>query len=109
MRKISTLAFIGFAFLASHKSEATDPILKKNLEIYQLNYGNVDVNSKITNIDNSMIQMSAAGNALNISGNIKNAKIYMESYGNMSTNADISNVSGSLIQVNAIGNAVNIP
>lgn len=85
-----------------------DPFVKKNIEIQQLNYGNVVSNSTIENIDNSYIEIGAAGNAVSLSGNIENLNVLMESYGNISANANISNVSNSYIQVNAIGNSVTV-
>jgi hypothetical protein len=107
MKKALYILIVSFTTGISFNVHA-DPFVKKNIEIQQLNYGNVVSNSTIENIDNSYVEIGAAGNAVNLSGNIENINVLMESYGNISANASISNVSNSYIQVNAIGNSVTV-
>ncbi|MDP1724579.1 MAG: hypothetical protein Q8L85_07745 [Alphaproteobacteria bacterium] len=83
-----------------------DPFVKNNLSIEQMNYGNASATSKIDSIDASFVQVGAAGNTINLSGNVENSVFFMQSYGNMIADAQVSNVSNSYIQVNAIGNSI---
>lgn len=85
-----------------------DPMAHKNIELFQYNQGNSNATSTIEQITGSFVQVSAAGNALNIKGNLESSNIVQQNYGNDFVDAIISNISGSLVQVSAIGNSVTI-
>lgn len=101
--KLSLIFIMGISF-----NVKADPFIKKNLEVHQINYGNINVTSNIDNIDTSFIQIGAAGNAVNLSNNVENLSLFMENYGNISANATISSVNSSFIQVSAVGNSVTV-
>lgn len=87
-------------------SSSIDPSIVNNLQINQLNNGNVSVTSSVDNIDSSLVQVGAAGNVLDLSGNIQNSSFLMQNTGNVSVSAQISNVHNSLVQISAVGNSV---
>ena len=85
-----------------------DPIMKKNIETKQLNFGNVGARSYVNNVYKSNVRGGAAGNTVTATGNLKNSSFYGLNKGNVSLDMQASSISSSGVDINAAGNAVTL-
>jgi hypothetical protein len=109
---ITTFAFILTAFGSANATyngyNKPDPIMKKNIQIKQSNYGNVRAKANVNNVYQSNVRGGAAGNTLTAKGNVKNLSFYGSSKGNISLNMNAANIASSTVDINAAGNAVTL-